>query len=121
MMFHKETSYSKGVQAEKLAKAYLERNGYKVIQVRYKTKYGEIDLVARKNNILCFIEVKARAQKSDALEAVTARSRKRIENAASLFLAENPDCNHCDMRFDVVTVTGDSSVQHLDNAWEVTS
>jgi len=117
----KETNYAKGVQAEKTARGYLEKRGYKLIQARYKTKYGEVDLLMSKDRILCFIEVKARAQELDALEAVTARSRKRIENAALFFLAEHPEYNNFDMRFDVVTVTGDSSVQHLDNAWEVVS
>lgn len=117
-MIPEKTNYAKGIQAEKMARVYLEKQGYKHIHTRYKTKYGEVDLVMGKGNLLCFVEVKARSTEADALEAITPRNRKRIEHAALHFLSEYPEYNEHDMRFDVVTVTGDSSVQHLDNAWE---
>tara|TARA_B100001989_G_scaffold247187_2_gene219059 strand:- start:632 stop:994 length:363 start_codon:yes stop_codon:yes gene_type:complete len=120
-MLEKTTNYARGVKAEALARKYLEKQGYKHIKTRYKTKFGEIDLIMRNGNMLCFIEVKARASASDALEAITPRNRKRIENSALFFLSENPEFNDADMRFDVVTVSGDSSIQHLDNAWETVS
>ncbi len=49
-----------GQIGENIAKEYLEKNGYKVIEQNYKTKYGEIDLVAKKGNELVFVEVRTK-------------------------------------------------------------
>lgn len=112
------TNYAKGVAAENQAEDYLKAQGYEILRSRYKTKYGEIDLIARANDLICFVEVKVRAKKVDALEAVTPRTRKRIQNAALFFISENPELNDYAMRFDVITISGDGSISHLDNAWE---
>ena len=118
----KVTSYSKGVQAEKLAVKQLKRGGYSILKERYKTKFGEIDIVASKGQSLIFVEVKAHGSVSDSLYAVTAKTRRRIEQSALWFLSEHPEYADFDMRFDVIAFEGDLegggiSGQHLDNAW----
>ena len=50
-------NFIKGRQGENLAQEYLEKNGYKIIQKNYRTKFAEIDIIAKKDNILSFIEV----------------------------------------------------------------
>lgn len=112
-----ETNYSKGVRAENIAADYLQRKDFGILETRYKTKYGEIDIIAKKDDMICFVEVKVRKNKADALESVTTRAQQRIENAALYFLSENPDYVACDMRFDVITISGDANISHLDNAW----
>ena len=56
--------------------------GYRILAKRFRTPYGEIDLVARRRNLLAFVEVKARARLDDAAYAVTPRQQRRIIDAA---------------------------------------
>lgn len=120
-----ETNYARGVRAEEEAAQYLERQGYKTLHQRYKTKFGEIDLIVQKDNLLCFVEVKMRRNIAEALESITPRVQKRIENTALFFLSEHPDYMNCDMRFDVIAMSyskdGQLDITHLDNAWEARS
>ncbi len=110
-------AYEKGMWAEGLAAMYLTAKGHRILHKRYKTKGGEIDLIALKGRSLLIVEVKARAQMRDALEAVSSRSQKRIEKAALYFISENPEYADFDIRFDVVVIDGKFRLQHLDNAW----
>ncbi len=114
----RQAAYKLGHDAEKLATAYLQRHGYAILAQRYKTAYGEIDIIARKDSTLAFIEVKARSTHTDALESISPRQRKRICEAANYYLSELVNCND-DIRFDVVTIAPDHSLHHLPNAWEV--
>ncbi|MGH1376187.1 MAG: YraN family protein [Alphaproteobacteria bacterium] len=116
-----ETHYARGVKGEALACDYLRRQGFEILQQRYKTKFGEVDIIARMQDLICFVEVKVRGSLEEALEAVTPRSRKRIEQSALFFISENPDVMSCDMRFDVVAITQGGNITHLDNAWEACS
>ncbi len=127
---NKETNYARGVKAEEFAADFLKGRKFDILETRYKTKFGEIDIIAKKGDILCFIEVKVRAKISDALEAVTRRAQKRIENSALFFLSENPDYMNYNMRFDVIALVKSSAdnidnnrfeITYLDNAWEATT
>ncbi len=117
-----ETSYAKGMQAEDIAADYLAGQGYEILERRYKTKYGEIDIIASYENgdekVLCFVEVKVRKAYEEAVEAVTPRSRKRIEKSALFFLSQEPSYVGKPMRFDVVAITRGGEIWHLDNAWQ---
>jgi putative endonuclease len=89
---------------EKLAARELSRAGYDILARNYRTKAGEIDLVARDGRTLCFVEVKGRRSVAygTAAEAVDREKQRRIWNAAQLYLQREkvrPDC-----RFDVVTI-----------------
>ena len=120
-----ETNYARGVWAEEQAKLYLENAGFEILQQRYKTKFGEIDFIVRQRQLLSFVEVKVRASIAEALEAVTPRTRARIEQSALFFLSENPEYVEYDMRFDVIAINAvdgdDFNITHLDNAWEAGS
>lgn len=117
---HKEKTYDQGIKAEKTAARYLALKGYKILEQRYKTPYGEIDLIAQKKDLVAFIEVKARKTNRDALESITPKMKKRISDAALYYISHNSD-NNCgenrDYRFDLMTVTPPFFVHHLDNAW----
>ena len=113
-----KTSYTKGIEAEAKAARYLKKQGYAILELRYKTKFGEVDLIACKKRQLIFVEVKAHKDVEASLYAVTPKSRRRIEQSALWFLSENPDYNDFDMRFDVMVLKdGGSCAQYLDNAW----
>ena len=120
-----QTSYAKGVRAEDVAADYLMEMGYKILERRYKTKYGEIDIIAllekAEEKVLCFVEVKVRKTYEEAVIAVTPRSQKRIEYSALSFLSQGPAYVTCDMRFDVVAITEGGEIWHLDNAWQACS
>ena len=87
---------------------------------RWKTPFGEIDIVARRRRTLVFVEVKARAQADDAAEAVTERGKHRIVAAAELWLAHTPDDARREIRFDVMLVTPGRMPQHIANAFDAT-
>ena len=116
-------SYKRGVWAERFAAFYLMLKGYKILEMRYKTPIGEIDIIAKKKNQIVITEVKARAALTDALEAVGARSQRRIENATRHFLAMNPQYVRFDVCFDVIALQFRFPflLRHLDNAWQARS
>ena len=118
----KRGAYDKGVQAEKLAARFLERQGFEVIEMRYKTSFGEVDIVAYDPNedMLAFVEVKARSDYREGVEAISFRSRRRIEKAALSFISDHEAYLDSSMRFDAVIISerkGDILIDHLDNAW----
>lgn len=84
---------SQGLAGEALAKKYLERQGYKILAERYRNPFGEIDLVALREDVVLFVEVKARSGPDfgDPLEAVTPAKVRRLQRAACGFLLDFPD------------------------------
>lgn len=121
----KEKTYDKGVRAEKYAALYLQAKGYKILEARYKTKYGEIDIIAKRGNMIVFVEVKARQNIEQALESITPKMKKRIADSAQYYLSENEAANFCDLRFDVIAMKSPFSslkfIEHVDNAWQLES
>jgi putative endonuclease len=94
-----------GAEGEKAAAAALGRAGYRDLEANVRTPFGEIDLLARQGDMLCFVEVKTRS--SDAFghpaEAVTPAKQGRMREAASFLVQQRRWDGPC--RFDVVTVT----------------
>lgn len=113
------TNHAIGLQAEALAAEYLKEQNFLIIEQRYKTKYGEIDLIVEKDDMLCFVEVKIRQKLDDALASVNKRTRRRIEQAALFYISQNPKKHDKSMRFDVIAIAKPFQITHLDNAWEV--
>ncbi len=78
------SNYSAGHQAEKVAAEYLEGNGYKIKVINWQTPMCEIDIVAEKNSVMYFIEVKFRSsdQQGGGLEYITPAKLRQMEFAA---------------------------------------
>jgi putative endonuclease len=96
-----------GKQGEEAAAEELERRGYAIVARRYRTRHGEIDIVARDGETIVFVEVKAKesAEFGTAAEAVTARKQRRVMSMAVDYLARNRlTTKPC--RFDVVAIDG---------------
>src|ERR1043165_7036152 len=74
-------AFRTGLSAEARAVAWLTAKGYRILARRFRSPYGEIDIVARRRNLLAFVEVKARATLDDAAWAVTPRQQARIITA----------------------------------------
>lgn len=73
-----------GLSAESRAAMLLIAKGYRIAARRWKTPFGEIDIVARRGRTLVFVEVKARETSGDAAESLTARGKQRIVAAAEM-------------------------------------
>ena len=93
-----------GKEGEKLAADFLKGQGYKIVRLNYKTKLGEIDIIARDKDTLCFIEVKTRQSDKFGLgqEAVSWRKQAQVSKTAIIYLKENKLLDK-KARFDVVS------------------
>lgn len=100
-------SYNKtiGSFGENLAENYLINNGYKILNKNFSTKIGEIDIIAKDEEYICFIEVKTRFSSYYGLpcEAVNKSKQKKIIKNAKMFILKNKLFNS-NFRFDVVEV-----------------
>ena len=96
-----------GKSGEDRAADELERRGYAILARRYRTKHGEIDIVARDGETTVFVEVKARttAEFGTAAEAVTRPKQRRLVSMAADYLARHR-LHNVACRFDVVTIDG---------------
>jgi len=106
-------AFRTGLSAESRAAAYLIAKGYRILARRHRTRYGEIDLVARRRGLLAFIEVKARASLDEAAYAVTPRQQARIINAAQAFLIDHPEYAEFELRFDAMLIAPRHLPRHL--------
>lgn len=94
----------KGHFAEYYAALYLMLKGYRIANLRHKTKLGEIDIIARKRDLAIFIEVKARADLQMGVDAVSYHSQTRIKNASDLWLAKQKNPHKISQRYDIIVV-----------------
>jgi putative endonuclease len=106
-------SYKKGLWAEKLGALTLHLKGHRILERRYKTPGGEIDLITETFDHLVFVEVKARPTITEAAYALTPRQKSRLQMAALYYLQKNPSSKKC--RFDVLLVKPGFFPVHLKN------
>src|ERR1700722_9485587 len=106
-------AFRTGISAESRAAAWLIAKGYRILAKRFRTPYGEIDIVARRRNLIAFIEVKARATLDDAAYAVTPRQQQRIIEAAQAWLMAHPEHAEFELRFDAMLIAPRRLPRHL--------
>lgn len=110
---------NKGFEYEKIAERYLQYNGYKILEVNFISKFGEIDIIAKKNGRLHFIEVKGRLDTEHGYprEAVTFTKQKKLINAAKYyFMLHGKDDYPC--QFDVIEIILErKEINHIENAF----
>jgi putative endonuclease len=106
-----------GRLAETLATWLLRLQGFRILVRRYATPLGEIDLIARRGELVLFVEVKHRPARATALEALLPRQQQRIARAAGLYLQRHPELAGCALRFDLVAVTPWRLPRHLTDVW----
>lgn len=111
-----------GKKGEKIAAKYLEKNGYRIIEANFRCPIGEIDIVAKENNDLVFVEVKTR--KSIVLgypeQAVGIRKQKKMSQLALWYIQERKIAD-TNVRFDVVAITinpENNEVRLIKNAFD---
>jgi putative endonuclease len=105
---HSKNTYQTGMFSELLARIYLRLHGFKIIKSRYitgqYTKRAEIDVIAKRGNLVVFIEVKNRSSVRTAFDAIGHTQALRLRRAAETWIAKNRWRG--DARFDVIAVTG---------------
>jgi len=118
------TQKNLGKLGEDCAAKFLETAGYTIVARNFRIRSAEIDIIAQIDNVIVFVEVKARSNIRHGLpvEAVNLRKQKKIIEAAGIFLQDEKYCD-CACRFDVVEVyLRDEQVEqinHIENAFEV--
>jgi putative endonuclease len=111
-------AYRRGHHGEWLAALALMLKGYRILARRYRTRLGEIDLIARRGDLILIVEVKARRSLVEAMEAIARESERRIEGAADLWLARQPDYGRLSVRFDMVAVLPRRWPVHVENIFQ---
>ena len=109
-----------GRLAEAAAALLLRLRGYRILARRYATPVGEIDLIARRGELILFVEVKRRRRAGEALAALQPRQQQRIARAAAYFLQQRPRFAACAVRFDLVALAPWRLPRHVVDVWRET-
>jgi putative endonuclease len=133
----KKIDYLKGLSAEAFAASVLKLKGYTILEKRFKTPYGEIDLICKKNienknienilsnnteTLIIACEIKYRKAYEDAVYSITHKQQQRIIQAFEYWLQKNlhnqsDQNNHYTLRLDAFVIYK-YGFKHLENAWQ---
>ena len=111
-----------GSEAEEAAVAYLAQAGYKIRARNYFCRYGELDVVAEKDDLLCFVEVRMRSSAAwgDPSHTVMSSKQHRVVKSAMRYMFQERIRNRA-VRFDVISIIGpgaSAKVEHIPNAFD---
>lgn len=114
------TTKSLGDRGEAMTAEYLRAHGYTIVASQFRCRFGEIDLIARKNGMLCFVEVKLRGSRRYGLprDYVTVAKQRRLRTAAAFYLTRHDP--EAPVRFDVAEVYDDETpprIEYLEDAF----
>lgn len=114
-----QNTIERGQNGEARAVAYLVRAGMRIIERNFRSKLGELDIVARDRGTLVFVEVRSRADSmhGNAVEMVNVHKRRKVTRVAWSYIATRRP-HFVTARFDVIGVTGDDIV-HIRDAWRL--
>ena len=107
-----------GSWGEELVSQHLKEKGYTIVALNYRCRYGEIDIIASKQDLITCVEVKTRSKEYFATSVViTTSKQKKIIKTAKLFL-QKQNISDVSCRFDVATVTRkNSAISYIENAF----
>ena len=103
--------------AEVIAAVHLEAQGYRIAARNWRTANGEVDIIARLDDLVVFVEVKARDNEDAALMAVSRESQRRIEAAGQDWIMQQADGGRLSWRNDVVAVLRGRETRHFEDVW----
>ena len=118
-------SYNKDIGSfgEALARDYLISKGYKILNMNFRNKFGEIDIICKKNNLLIFCEIKSRYSNSfgSPIESITCYKQKQIIKLSELYLISKKYYNF-NVRYDIIevifnTITSSHILNHVQDAF----
>ena len=112
-----------GKKSESIAVRHLKKHGYKILEQNYRTKLGEIDIIAKDNNTLVFVEVKSRSSYrfGNPKWAVTYKKQRKISMVDLLYIKSTKQSN-VKSRFDVVAICSAKDkprIEIIKNAFEL--
>jgi putative endonuclease len=110
-----------GTYGEQLAEKFLKKRGYKIIEKNFKTKHGEIDIIAKHKKDIVFVEVRLRYSSAfgSAAESVDYSKQQKIIKSAICYLKTN-NLTANNIRFDVVAIDGiDEKIDLIESAFDV--
>ncbi len=110
---------AKGRRGEEAAAAFLEAEGWAVVERNFRQRGGEIDLIVERGGILAFVEVKSwsRAGPEDLERSIGREKRRRIFETAKIFLSRHRKYNDRSVRFDVVLVQDGGAIERYPSAF----
>jgi len=120
-----ENTKQLGYWGEEIAQTHLQGKGYKIIEHNYRNKWGEIDIVAQKNRVVVFIEVKTRdsANSNNFLpeQSVTSQKQAKLRMLCEIYLNEHKYAHDQEWQIDVISISLDKSakkakINHIQNA-----
>lgn len=111
----------RGSKGEAIAADYLRKKGYKILSMNYFCRFGEIDIIAEKNGVVAFTEVKLRKNKkfAAAREFVTKSKQERIIKTAMIYIS-SLNAEPVNSRFDVIEIYCDdeiTEINHIENSF----
>lgn len=110
-----------GTDYEKKAAKYLSMKGYRILQMNYQNRFGELDILAEDKDgtlVVCEVKYRSDSRYGNPLEAVTETKKKRICKAVRKYYMEHGLSMDHSCRFDVVGICGDGSIQHIEDAFD---
>lgn len=107
-----------GRRGEVWAAMWLMAKGYRILGFRLKTRQGEIDLLAKKGQVLAVVEVKRRTSIEAALEAVGFDQRERLRRAGAALAANRRGLRDCGVRLDLLALAPGRLPRHIPDAWK---
>jgi len=109
-----------GKVGENVAAHFLKKNGFNLLKRNFHSRYGEIDMIAAKDELVVFVEVKYRKNNAfgPPCVAVNFKKQNKLKKAALHFIGENDIVNK-DFRFDIIEITGKDELElnHIENAF----
>ena len=105
-----------GRTGERLAEKFLKKLGYKIVEKNFRTKFGELDIIAKDKKCIVFVEVKTRKDDSFGVpqEAVTDFKQEHLALAAMIYIKAH--LLRSDYRFDIIAIQG-GKIEHIKNAF----
>jgi putative endonuclease len=112
----RQSAEASGRRGERLAGWWLRLKGWRILARRVRTPAGEVDLVAKKGNLVAFVEVKTRKTAAELDFAIDERRLARVAAAAEYLMPTYADPGD-DIRVDVILIAPGSRPRHIENAW----
>ena len=105
-----------GFFGESRAVKFLKKSGYKILHRNFRCPFGEVDIIAQKDDVLCFVEVKTRSSDyfGEPNQAVDRTRKSRYINSARYYFTDREI--DCTVRFDIIEITKEG-VNHIENAF----
>ena len=112
----RQAAEAAGRRGERIAGWWLRLKGWRILARRVRTPAGEVDIVARRGNLIAFVEVKARATASELDFAIDERRLARVAAAAEYLMPVYAGPGD-DIRVDVILLAPRTPPRHIENAW----